>query len=172
MDLSGKKGPTDGVGLTGVWVMARKLWELRTQSSPCSPSPSHQTSLLSAAAMVLALGPILVVRGEGLLVGLWRAVRPLSARSHGSWYHFLFLAPGPERTAHLLSAQLTGVGAALSLNLISLPVLREAQIETAFETLPDFLVPLGTWVTVILAQNTHCACTLLNQGPTQAQHRV
>lgn len=61
--------------------------------------------------------------------------------------------PWGQTHSHLLSAQQAGVGAALSLNPASLPVLREAQIETEFEMLPDFLVPLGT---LILAENSLC----------------
>lgn len=43
-----------------------------------------------------------------------------------------------------------------------------APSETEFETFSYFLVPLGTYVTAILAQNAHWASTLWSQRPTQA----
>ena len=151
------EGPVEGEGLAG-------LCKLRLKASHI-PS-SHWMSLSSATALTL-----LVTRGEGapcrpVETGETRALRDpptylgqdtMAANSISSaWPRGLSSQPPP------LCPEGSSQGSPVTRSPLPPPltVPMAAQTETEFDAFSYFLVPLGTWVTAILAPNAHWASTL------------
>lgn len=84
------------------------------------------------------------------------------------WFPLLSPVPELAATSFLPSRQEQGQPVTLISTPIPHPVLAAAQTETEFEIFPHFLVPLGTWVTAVLAPNDLQDSALQNWGPTWA----
>lgn len=149
--------------------MARKLWKPRAQSLPCPIFPLDVPFISHGPGLAPLIYP--GCEGEGASRGPVEAGETLTClcqdtmaadSTSSPWPRGLSSQPLPLRPVD------RSCDSTPSPHLIPHPVLRAAQIETKFETFSYFLVPLGTWVTDVLAANAHCASALRNWGPTQA----